>query len=339
MWAVLGRPLYRGEVVWGRTKKRDRWGQKARSNRDQADWISVDVPELQIVPKDTWQAVQARRADKRKAYLSTNDGERFGRPPNQCESKYLLTGLARCTVCGGSLIVRSRSHGKQRRYFYSCGSFHERGSTVCKNNLSVPMEATDEAVFDEIEGFVLHPAVVDRALKMALDELRPPPGQVTAERRRLGAERQTVDRELSRLTEAFATGSDLASVVNAIREREQRQQRLSDELASLDRVREFQDSDVAHLEQELRARLVDWRGLLRANVQEARQILRALMTDRLEFTPAELDGMPVYQYQGEFTVGSFVAGIVGVQERWRPQPHALPTVDLPVIVFHGVVAA
>lgn len=48
---VLQRPLYRGEVVWGRTKKRDRWGVKRQTPQAEADWIRVDVPELRIVPR------------------------------------------------------------------------------------------------------------------------------------------------------------------------------------------------------------------------------------------------------------------------------------------------
>ncbi len=30
VWSVLSRPLYRGEIVWGKTKKRDRWGMNRR---------------------------------------------------------------------------------------------------------------------------------------------------------------------------------------------------------------------------------------------------------------------------------------------------------------------
>jgi hypothetical protein len=47
--AVLHRPRYHGELVWNRTRKRDRWGQHHQTPRDEADWIRVPAPQLQIV--------------------------------------------------------------------------------------------------------------------------------------------------------------------------------------------------------------------------------------------------------------------------------------------------
>ncbi len=67
----------------------------------------------------------------RQTYLRGTHGQLWGRPVDGHESKYLLTGLSRCGVCGGTLIVRSRDHGHRRAYFYACSSFHHRGKTVC----------------------------------------------------------------------------------------------------------------------------------------------------------------------------------------------------------------
>ncbi|MCH2279877.1 MAG: recombinase family protein, partial [Vicinamibacterales bacterium] len=39
---VLHRSLYRGEIVWNRTKKRDAWGQKRRHARPEAG-LAVDL--------------------------------------------------------------------------------------------------------------------------------------------------------------------------------------------------------------------------------------------------------------------------------------------------------
>ena len=57
---VLHRSLYRGEIVWNRTKKRDGWGQKRRRDRPEADWLSVRIESLRIVPEALWRAAQAR---------------------------------------------------------------------------------------------------------------------------------------------------------------------------------------------------------------------------------------------------------------------------------------
>jgi site-specific DNA recombinase len=52
--AVVHRELYRGHVVWGKTIKRNSWGQKqsaqrAEAQRPESDWITSEQPELRII--------------------------------------------------------------------------------------------------------------------------------------------------------------------------------------------------------------------------------------------------------------------------------------------------
>ncbi len=319
VWSVLRRPIYRGEIVWGQTKKRDTWGLQRRSQNDKETWVRVDAPELRVVPEPLWHAVQERLGAARRRYLTSTDGNRFGRPPNQFESKYLLTGMVRCGACGSNLIVRSRSHGRRRAYFYACSAFHHRGRAVCGNSLEVARGLAEDTILSEIEGYVLHPNVIDRAITLALDELRPDAGRVDQERVRLRKELVTVEQELKRLTSALASGSGLASVLEALREREPRRDALRVELADVENVREFSAADGARLEHQVREKLSDWRSLLRGAPQEARQVLRVLLTDRLTFEPTKQGGRRLYRYRGTFTVGALFAGDM------CPQTLASPT--------------
>ena len=66
--AVLHRPLYRGQIVWNRTKKRDAWGQKHRTDRPAAERVSVTAESLRIVPEALWSAAHARMTDRRENY-------------------------------------------------------------------------------------------------------------------------------------------------------------------------------------------------------------------------------------------------------------------------------
>ena len=320
VWSVLRRPLYRGEIVWGQTKKRDKWGQQRRTTNAKDTWVRVDVPELRIVPEPLWEAVQERLVAGRRRYLTSTSGDRFGRPPNHFESKYLLTGLIRCGECGSNLVIRSRSHGRRRAYFYACSAFHHRGRYVCGNSLEVARGLAEDTILTEIERYVLHPKVIDRAIMLALTELRSPTGQVDQERARLQGELQAVERELGRLTGALASGAGaLASVLDALQERELRRDALKVKLAELEHVRDFGATDATHLERQVREKLADWRSLLRGAPQEARQVLRVLLTDRLTFEPTEKDGHRLYRYRGTFTVGALFAGEV------CPQMLASPT--------------
>ena len=88
---ILYRELYRGVVVWNRTKKRDPFGRKRHSQRDPADWIRLEAPTLRIVSHELWTAVQRRLEQARASYLRVNGGKVWGRPPGDVDTKYLLT--------------------------------------------------------------------------------------------------------------------------------------------------------------------------------------------------------------------------------------------------------
>ena len=48
--AILRRPLYRGEIVWGRARKRDTVGQVAPTRQPSGGWLRRAAPELRVYP-------------------------------------------------------------------------------------------------------------------------------------------------------------------------------------------------------------------------------------------------------------------------------------------------
>jgi hypothetical protein len=104
-------------------------------------------------------------------------------------------------------------------FFYGCTSFWKRGVSVCANNLVARMDVLDAEVLATLQDDVCRPAVVEEAVRLALEELAPA--------------RQ--DRNRERL-EALHGGERLPQV------------------------------SLSALERRLRAKLADWRGLLRRNV-------------------------------------------------------------------------
>jgi hypothetical protein len=110
IYQVLHRPLYRGEVIWNRTKKRDKWGQARRSDRPEGEWLRMQVPEIAIVSADLWKAAQHRLNINSARFTASNIKRR------RCglDSEYLLPGFARCAMCGGGMGVIKRTHGRHR---------------------------------------------------------------------------------------------------------------------------------------------------------------------------------------------------------------------------------
>ena len=118
--SVLFRRLYLGEVIWNKTKKRNPWGIQQQRKRPEKDWIKIPMPQLQILTEGEWKAAHDRLTATRAVYLRGTKGELWGRPASTLDSKYLLTGLVKCGLCGGSVYVKSSSRKGARALFYGC---------------------------------------------------------------------------------------------------------------------------------------------------------------------------------------------------------------------------
>lgn len=305
---MLTRPLYRGEVVWNRTQKRDVWGTKRPTARAEREWIRREVPALRIVPAPLWEAVEARLAANRATYLHATGGRLGGRPPSGSESKYLLTGLATCGCCGGALVVHSRASSQERRFGYRCSYSFYRGETVCANRRVLRMLDTNAAVLQSVEAALLTPAAVAAIVEEVLDELRTPAPETTVpQRAALQAELQIIEAEIGRLTTAIAQAPDLGSLIVALRQKEQHQARLQQDLARLDGVRRVALPDAATLTTAVLGKLGDWSGLMGRRVGPAREILRKVLVGRLAFTP-QPDG--TWSFVGYADPGPLFAGTV-----------------------------
>ncbi len=280
---VLHRELYRGVIVWGRVRKRDRWGVKKYVEQPEREWLRVPAPELRIVDEGVWEAAHRQLREAKATYLAATAQRPGGRPPSSAGgSKYLLTGLAQCT-CGGGMIVRSRDYGRTRRFAYACHYHHARGRSVCGNGLEAPMEAADRRVLSAIESELMRPGIVERAIREALALLYP--SDLADRRDALLTRLRGVEAELVRLTDAIAAGGDLPALVQAIKEREGQRARCERDLAALDAAARAGRLDTRRTEAEIRRRLLDWQGLLARQPAEARQILQVFLVGRLTFTP------------------------------------------------------
>ena len=72
---VLRRPLYSGLIVWNKTRKSDKYGQKDPRPREATDLIEVLAPHLEIVNPDLWAAAHARMEADRQRYSGRFAGQ------------------------------------------------------------------------------------------------------------------------------------------------------------------------------------------------------------------------------------------------------------------------
>ena len=90
-----------------------------------------------IVPPDLWAKVEAKFERARTQYVRNPKGQLLSRPSGaDLRSQYLLSGLAQCACCGGSIVcqLRRKEYGKNT---YMCAYYHGRGRAVCTNDLRI----------------------------------------------------------------------------------------------------------------------------------------------------------------------------------------------------------
>ena len=315
--ALLLRELYRGEIVWNKTRKRDKWGAVRQTRRPESERINVPAPHLRIVSEELWSAVRCRFESIRKRTLRTDGGKLLGRPPGE-GVKHLLAGLLTCN-CGASMEARSRSHGRRRVVFYGCSAYHRKGRSVCSNNLTLPAAVLEEAVLRSVEEAVLDPKVVEAALTRAVERIASA-GDRQQGLAKLRKELSRGQDELHRLVDAIAQGGDSKALTSAVREGEQRCEELKASIDALESGEWTSFKTNRQVRHDLHARIEDWRGLLRRHPAQGHQILKKLIDGRLLMTPRTEQSPSYYEFEGTGTLAGLLGGVV---------PHNLASQSVP----------
>ena len=277
--AVLDRSLYRGEMVYGRTRKV--YGRELRKvrrgtvrefgqvPRPEAEWVRVQVPALRIVDVETVARVDQRRKDRRTRYLASLRGP--VRQPEKAHGKYLLSGgLLVCPTCDAHFeAVKSPW---KRDGVYLC-STRRRKPGMCNNTVALSIQETDEAILSEIEGEVLGTRYIDELLAL-VDSAPDPTAHLQAERDRLWRERDN-------LLESIAAGVPAATVAPKIADRERAIAAVVAQLAA-PRPRAV---DRERLRTALLQRTETWKQQLRDEPKVARMLLRRLVGPLVLHTP------------------------------------------------------
>ena len=295
---VLHRDLYRGLIVWNKTQKRDAWGQKRTAQRPEEAWIRVPAPELRMVSDDLWTEAHRRLQQTRDSYLRQTNGRLWGKPTTGLDGKYLLTGLARCGMCGGALEVQTRSHGAKRAYYYGCRTHWRASRAICRNALQIPMDVADAAVLEAVEDELLDDDVIAEIIDGVIAELSASPDAIAKAHVRLQGELRTLDKEIGRLSTAIAKGGQLDALLEALAERERKRTLIHAELERLTLQAKLTSTERGELVEQARVQLKDWRAHLRQHVPQARQIISKLVKDRLSVTPEPRNGVNGFRVTG-----------------------------------------
>ncbi len=302
---MLHRELYRGEVVWGKLTHTDRDGRAGVPvRRAEAGWVRQPAEDLRIVDESLWSAVHARLKAQAGAFLRDARGKLWGQADRGREGKYLLSGLARCRTCGQRVSVLG---GVPRVYGCTAGTW----KGTCGKSWTKGMAAVDAAFLAAIKRDALTPAVfaraVDHAVRMAQEDRVREPDRVPA----LEREQATLRRKIERLVAAIEDGQAAAAIQTAIKAHEARIAEIQGELARLTTGPKLLSCDLAGLQAKAAAHLGRFAALLTGEVPLARQVLKKLLEDRVDFwSSTDGNGRKVVCFEARLTYGAVIREII-----------------------------
>lgn len=312
---ILQRDLYRGVVLWNRTQTIQLGGTRKQRRRPESEWLRIEAPESRIISQVLWKQVEERRARNRRAYLRGEGGRLLSRPTGEDRhSSYLLSSIAKCVTCGGSIVAIKRT--AKRRYtrtVYRCAYHHKRGSTVCSNNLEVRQDILDSAILHAMNE-ALDERVLEASVVAALERIRNEQEKYPDQRVALERELSLIQTRLHHLVETIANGKSTDSVIDSLHQEEARKKVVAQELSRLDSLAQVVSLDAKRLAKDLRSRLGDIPALFSRHVSLARQMLRKLLDGHILCEPIMEGGRAGYRFTATGTFDRLLTGVKVVNE-------------------------
>lgn len=153
---ILNNELYVGKRIWNRQRfvKDPRTGKRVARLNPCSEWIVSDVPHLQIVPDELWQAVKARQAATRR---TMQDGIVRARRP-----KYLFSKLTKCGVCGGGFTLSSRD---------TLRCFNNTTRGTCDNGRTITRQELEGRVLRAMQARFFEPGRFDEFCRVFTEEM------------------------------------------------------------------------------------------------------------------------------------------------------------------------
>ena len=309
---ILHRELYLGRVVYGLTtwtRRRDRatgLAKKVKVTASKAPVVREDAT-LRIVSDELWAAARERMAATHAVYLRRIGGQLGGKPASGLESRHQLAGFLRCGVCGGNMII-SKKTGKRGRpqTAYVCSTRLSRGDSACSNRYGAPATPLTDAVLAELKHIFLNPAALGNLLMREWAERAKAPQALEEQRQDLTAKISKLETELSRLADAVASGSTPATLVAAIRQREEARLALQAKLEYVNGLTiEKEEFSLAEWLDETREILEELRETLEADPAAGRQVLRRLLVGTINVTPRVKDKTLYFDLAGTISYARF----------------------------------
>ncbi len=224
---ILRNAKYIGDWTWNKTKwvKCPGSRKRKRIERPREEWVITRREELRIVPDSLWSAV--RKMDRNGVADTTRrtNGQLAGYYGGNTREKHLFSGLLKCGVCGGNMVVVT---SKKRGSYYVCGIHRTRGDIGCLNCLRVDRGLVETMLLSGISKTMLNPDTLDSIVRKANRKLTSELSRKHVGTSGLESQRQGIAEQVDNLTAFIMKGNHSARVSALLAQKEE-------ELANIER--------------------------------------------------------------------------------------------------------
>ncbi len=236
---ILRNEKYVGLWVWNKRRflKDPDTGRRRPVQRPSDEWVRCEHPELRIVMAELWSAVQERLRHMEQAY-----GVGLRRPPrgaaHMAYSRYLLSGMLRCGVCGARMVAQTATRKKGNEVYrygwYRCGFAKDKGPAVCSHGTGYRRDRLEGALLVKFREAMTSPMIeaLARAINAQIETVFEGRHARTV---RLVDEIRRLEHEAGHLVRFLAAGGDSPAVRAELRTIEGNLERLRAELVALEK--------------------------------------------------------------------------------------------------------
>ncbi len=261
---LLTNEAYTGAAVWGRTSK----GEKAQ------DPVRVEGAWPALVSREMFDAVQQAMRDR---------APKVQRPA-RVGSRFLLSGLLKCGVCGRPYSGQGAKSGQFA--YYICGTLFREGAGTCSARyLNAPR--VEDFVVEKIRERILTEETIVELVTLVAEEIDAMAGELSGRLDVIDAELGEVQSRLQRLYEALETSELTLEVLSprifSLRHREEQLEAARD-----DAERQLEQRRVElPTTEEIKGYVADFREFLQEGTFPERKALIRNFVEGIEVTGDE----------------------------------------------------
>ncbi|WP_440412085.1 recombinase family protein [Neorhizobium petrolearium] len=277
---LLRNPIYVGRIVWNKNRmiKDPLTGRRVSRPNPRHEWLSVEAPELRIIPDELFEAAQAQLA----ARAVKRDSISTQRRPQR-----LLSGLLKCGACGSGMAVNGAD--KSGRPRLKCSAHTNSGA--CPDPKSFYITDVEALVIDSLTRELATPTQIHAYAKAYLEKQNEEALQEGRRRKEIEGRLTEIEKDNERLLDLMLKNIGDPNTLSArMKAQGEERDRLKEELRTLPQskailvhpaaVKRFAEKLLAYRPKlELALNMLDDMGELPRLIRE---IIKSITVDRDE---------------------------------------------------------